>query len=307
MNKLKKIGLTALGTAMVATSASAGTVSVSGVTGMTYDHSSGVDTGNDWSMKTTMNFTGSAELDNGFNVSYFQNLVAGAIGNYNFKVDMGDAGTYAFYGDAGNNPIAALDDKTPSANEESWAVVSGVTAAHQGQSSANSHGYSVDLMDGMNLKLHLTPSGSAAAGSTEEYAIVYTGMENLEVGIAMGDNVATAGTEIENTNMYAIYTMGSMKIGLQKNESDSSAASGDTDFQAVGISYAISDDLSVSYNISTVDHEDTSKDDQDANGVSVSYTNGSVTIAGSMHQVDNVAGTAGSDRDGSELNVTFAF
>ena len=306
MNNLKKIGLTALGTAMVATSASAGSLSVSGVTGWTYASTSKTDTNNAFSMKTTMNFTGSAELDNGFNVSYFQNMTGGNIANYNFKVDMGDSGTYAFYGDAGNNPIAALDDKTPSANEESWAVLGTVTAAHDGQSSAGSHGYTVDIADGANLRLHFTPSGSATVESTTEAALVYTGMENLELGVAMGDNNTTA-SAVENTNLYAVYTMGSMTLGIQVNEMDAEAANGGKDFNAYGISYQINDDLAVSYNYSEVDYENTSLSTQEAQGISVSWTNGSATIAASTHQVDAAAGTAANDRSGAEVNLSFAF
>ena len=306
MNNLKKVGLTALGTALVATSASAGSLSVSGVTGWTYATTSKTDSNNEFAMKTTMNFTGSAELDNGFNVSYFQNLVGGAIGNYNFKVDMGDSGTYAYYGDAGNNPIAALDDKTPSANEESWANGGTVTAAHDGQGSAQSHGYTVDVADGLNLRAHFTPSSGSTVESTTEAALVYTGMDNLELGVAMGENNTTA-SAVDNTNLYAVYTMGSMKLGVQLNDMDAEAANGGKEFSAYGVSYAVSDDLSVSYNYSEVDFENTSLEGQEAQGISVSWTNGSATIAASTHQVDNAAGTGANDRSGTEVNLTFAF
>ncbi len=306
MNNLKKVGLTALGTALVATSASAGALSVSGVTGWTYTTTSKTDAGNEFAMKTTMNFSGSAELDNGFNVSYFQNFTGGNIANYNFKVDMGDSGTYAYYGDAGNNPIAALDDKTPSANEESWAVLGTVTAAHAGQASGQSHGYSVDIADGANLRLHFTPSAAGAAESTVEGALVYTGMDNLELGVAMGDN-NTSTSGVENTNLYAVYTMGSMKLGVQMNESDSEATNSDTEFLAYGVSYAVSDDLSVSYNYSEVDYENSSLEGQEATGISVSWTNGSATVAASTHQLENGAGTGANDRTGTEVNLTFAF
>ena len=41
--------------------------------------------------------------------------------------------------------------------------------------------------------------------------------------------------------------------------------------------------------------------------MSVSYTNGSVTLSASMNEVDNVAGAAATDNSGYEINFTFAF
>ena len=92
-----------------------------------------------------------------------------------------------------------------------------------------------------------------------------------------------------------------------KEAKDSEGANADSDFRAYGISYAVSDDLSVSYNVSTVEHENSSLEDQDASGMSVSYTNGSVTVSASMNEVDNVGGTAATDNSGYEINFVFAF
>ena len=69
------------------------------------------------------------------------------------------------------------------------------------------------------------------------------------------------------------------------------AANGDEEFMAWGISYAVSEDLSVSYNSSTIDYETASTDDQEAVGISASYTMGSMTLAGVLNKVDN-EGTA---------------
>ena len=131
-------------------------------------------------------------------------------------------------------------------------------------------------------------------------------MEGLEIGVAMGDN-NTSASAVENTNLYAVYTMGSMKLGIQANEQDAEAANAGTDFVAYGVSYAVSDDLSISYNYSEVDYENTALSTQEAQGISVSWTNGSATIAASTHQVDAAAGNAANDRAGTEVNLTFAF
>jgi len=71
--------------------------------------------------------------------------------------------------------------------------------------------------------------------------------------------------------------------------------------------HAVSDELSVSLGFSETEHENTSLVDQEAEAISFSYVSGGMTIGGSMHNVDNVAGTAATDNSGYELNVTFAF
>ena len=127
MNNLKKIGLTALGTALVTSSAFAGALDVTGTAGITYVGNSKVDNGGSkLSQKTTISFTGSADLDNGFTVSYYNNVSGAGMtaANSHFTLDMGDMGTlrYAGQGTVGNGAVGAWDDKTPAANEESWDI-----------------------------------------------------------------------------------------------------------------------------------------------------------------------------------------
>ena len=74
----------------------------------------------------------------------------------------------------------------------------------------------------------------------------------------------------------------------------------------MGVSYAVSDDLSVSINQSTIDFE-ASSNDQEATGVSFSYTSGGMTISGTHGTIDNVGGTATADNTGYEINFKFAF
>ena len=68
---IKKIGLTALAGSLVASSAFAGSVSVSGGASVALEHINGgaADNGKSFSMGNQLTFTGSGELDNGLNVS----------------------------------------------------------------------------------------------------------------------------------------------------------------------------------------------------------------------------------------------
>jgi len=309
MDKLKKVGLTALGTALVSTASYAGELSVSGAAAITFLGNDNGNTGNGWSASDTLTFSGSADLDNGMTVTLTHKIDGGLNDANTIGINTGGMGTISFYGQDGTGPIAGWDDMTPSANEESWALVQGtVTKAANGASADDSFAYTnSDLMDGLTLTVfHAPADGTTEVKSSTEYGVQYTGIDGLTVGFANGENNSTS-TSIDSTNMYITYAMDAFTVGVQDNSTDSDAANGDSDFRAYGISYAVSDNLSVSYNVSKVEHENTSLQDQDATGMSVSYTNGSVTVSASMNSVDNVAGAAATDNSGYEVNFVFAF
>ena len=69
---------------------------------------------------------------------------------------------------------------------------------------------------------------------------------------------------------------------------------------------AITDAFSVGYNVSTSDLGSASVD-QEATGISASYTSGGVSIGGMINTVDNVAYDAADDTEGYEFNISFAF
>ena len=121
MNNIKKIGLTALAGSLVAISAQAAEMTVSGATMLTYTSEDTTEvTGNPFGMKTNLSFTASGEV-NGYTVSYMQtskDQFAG-MSSARLSVDMGDMGTLAFDQGSGSG-LATIDDKTPTAAEEIW-------------------------------------------------------------------------------------------------------------------------------------------------------------------------------------------
>ena len=314
MNNLKKIGLTALGTALVSSSAFAGALDVTGTAGITYVGNSTQTNGDSkLSQKTTISFTGSADLDNGFTVSYYNNVSGEAMtaANSHFDVDMGDMGKLRFAGagTSGNGAVGAWDDKTPAANEESWDIKGGggETGPIAQQTTNDSLIYTnSSAIDGVTVMLNYKP-GEVTHDSTTGGGIKFTGVEGLDVGVAMEDNNTTDGAVVENTVAYIKYAMDAFTVGFQANETDSQTASADTEFEAWGVSYAVSEDISISYGSSTVEFEDTSLSDQEADAIGVSWTNGSMSVTASRHDIANVAGTATDDRDVTEVNLTFAF
>ena len=313
MNKMKKIGLTALAASLVSVSAQA--VDISGGSSLSYNGGNDGVQGNPWSMNDSLTFSWGGELDNGMTVdmSFLLDNSDGAASqifdNRTLAIGMGDAGTVTFWGQAGSGVVGSFDDRTPNAYEESW---NGADSPNQGHSTSNMF-YYTNALDAVTLHASYTPAGTSNHDASAELGLVVTAIDNLELYGAVGtDNGAS--NEVDNQIFGAKFTMGNATIGVQQNSADSAAANGDEDFLAWGISYAVSEDISVSYNSSQLDYETASIDDQEATGISASYTMGSMTLAGVLNKVDN-EGTAGAtganntnrNSETFEINLSFAF
>ena len=119
MNNVTKIGLTALAGSLVATSAFAGAMSVSGSAKVTYK-SMGEErsTGNPFSNSKGLTFSGSGELDNGFNVSTGYTMTNAGFSSSYVSLDMGDSGTLHLMNSTALAGIDKYDDMMPTAGEE---------------------------------------------------------------------------------------------------------------------------------------------------------------------------------------------
>ena len=320
MNNLKKVGLTALAGALVSVSANAADLSVTGGASITFSGEEKTTKGNGWTMNEGVTFAASAEQDNGWNISVTQvlnsddNNSTGGESVFDTRiltVDMGDTGVLTFAGSGGSSVLNAIDDVTPTAGEESWDDVQTGVADQipGGTGGANMFHYSnSSLMDGLTVSASYTPSnGDTEDESSSDYGIKFTGIDGLTIGAAAGEDNTVATASVDITNMYATYTMDAFSIGYQVSEADSETGSADKDFSAIGLSYAVSEDMSVSINTSTIEYEDATKSDHEALGISVSYTMGSMSVKANHNTVDNAGGTAATDRSGYALTLGFAF
>ena len=315
MNNLKKVGLTALAGALVSVSANAADLSVTGGASISFAGEEQTTKGNGWSMNDGITFTASGEMDNGWNITVTQIIdssdgAASAImDTRTLAIDMGDNGTLTFAGDGGSSVLDAKDDVTPNAGEEAWADVTGASAAPGGVAGNNMFHYSnSSLMDGMTIMAAYQPSnGTTDVESSSDYGVEYTGIDGLTVGAATGEDNSSATAGVETTTMYVTYAMDAFTVGYQTTEDDSETASSDVDFSAIGISYAVSEDVSISLNSSTHEYESASLTDQDATGISISYTMGSMTLKANHNKVDNLAGDSTKDRSGYAMSLGFTF
>ena len=309
MNNLKKVGLTALAGALASVSVNAADLSVTGTASINLYQEEGKDSANGWTMGDVISFSASQELDNGMTVTVNHALDDGVIDDRSVTVDGVMGGTFTFHGKDGSSVLGSKDDTTPTAGEEAWGDVTGATAALGGASSEDMMHYSnSSLMDGVTFAVAYVPSG----GTTEEessvdYGVEYTNDSGLTAGIAMGENNADADASIESSILYANMALDAFTVGLTISEADSETANADVDFQAFGVSFAATEELSLSINSSSHDFENTTLQDQDAIGVSISYVMGSMTLTANHNSVDNIAGTGADDRSGYNLNLAFAF
>ena len=178
-----------------------------------------------------------------------------------------------------------------------------------GHSGDNMFTYKSPDLSGATITVaYLNASDDVTDNSYVDFSIVAKPemVEGLEVGYGFGETEVTNGTAIDESAMYVKYTYGSVTVGYQVNEADGPAAANDLDFEALGISYAVTDDLTIGYSTSESDLASDS-DVQEATAIGASYTSGGITVAGSMNSVDNVGFDASADRDGYEFNVSFAF
>jgi outer membrane protein OmpU len=141
------------------------------------------------------------------------------------------------------------------------------------------------LMDGLSITAAYVPSnGATEVESSSDFAVKYTGIDGLTIGAGQGEDKGAA-THVDSDVLYANYTFDAFSVGYTASEADSTATNADKEMTAIGISYAVSEDLSVSYNMSEIEFENATLSDQEATGISVSYTMGSLSIKANHNTV----------------------
>ena len=327
MNTIKKIGLTALAGSLVATSVFAGEMAVTGSAGIGLANQDKLTKGNGFSMYDEVNFNGSGEMDNGFTVAVSMQLdssetTTGNMDNRSVTVGMGDMGTITFSGHGGSSAFSAVDDVTPSAYGEAWDILSTTTSggvaletsvaklgAIGGTATDNMLSYNnSSLVDGLSVTASYVPSNATQKESIVSLAVAYTGVEGLTVGYAQDDNGLAGTSAIDYDTMYVKYAYGPITAGYQKSNQDANGVTNDDVFTAMGVTYAVSDSLSIGYTVSEYD-DDNNTADEESTSINFSYTMGSMTLAGAHVTVDNQGADSAAinDTSGYALDLSFAF
>ena len=320
MNNLKKIGLTALAGSLVATSvAYAGELAVTGSAGMNLKNYGNSQTGKSVSMANSVYFKGGGETDAGLNVNVSFELDPGAANNSsngfdNHFVSVGNdtLGTLTLHGHGGANSASALDttaagdlwDNTLMSTVATPAL--GRNAPFSSTSGNNLMVYSLPTMiDGLAVAGSYQAANTTGTGSTA-YGLTYTGLEGLSVSYGAGESEDVAGAAADQNIYKASYVYGSVTAGVSYNDYESSTNTEDQTVTAFGLSYTVSDQISVSYGEETIDRAD-KHEDMEVAGVSVSYTTGGMTASVSQNEAKSSEHTANMDKEMWNIGLSFAF
>ena len=319
---IKKIGLTALAGSLVATSAYAMDMSVTGGASFEVQHVNGgaANSGKAWSMGNSVTFTGSGETDGGLTVTASFELDQGAeagsgaskgpFDSHGLTVGNDAFGTLTFQGHGGAAAQSAVDDM---ATGDIWDNGMGHAGAPTSSSSNNMLGYKLPtLVDGLAVNVSYVPHTTTQYEDTMDFALAYTGVEGLTIGYASGENKTTKGSEADVSTYYVSYAFGPLTVAYANTEYDSEAttSTADVDFTGYSVAYTVTDEISVAYKVSDTSTPNDSTDaDQEVNGVTASYTAGGMTISGKMVNGGNMACStlASADKTMWELATSFEF
>jgi len=303
MNNIKKIGLTALAGSLIASSVNAAEMTASAGASLTWTGGNPESDGNALTMGNSVTFSGSGTMDNGVTVSVSYELDDDVMDDYSLSLGLGDgAGTLSFHGSGGAGGLSAYDDVMPTAYAEVWdntdADDNGVVGTMK---STNNTVYTNSYGD-FGISGEWSKNAAGDSGSDSSVVVTYSGIEGFEIGGGVGSD----GNTSDQDTQYIKYTMGGITVGYQKSEIDYDASgTADEDRDHIAVSFAVNENLSISYGQSDVSMGTAT--DEESNGISFSYTMGSMSFGGAMNNTDNVAGVSGTNDEVTELNVAFSF
>jgi outer membrane protein OmpU len=211
--------------------------------------------------------------------------------------------------------MGSWDDVVPHAYEEPWAMTAEASDdVVNGVGGNNLMRWDSPSISGASVHVAYQDAaqttGPATASTYADFGIKISPemVDGLELGYAEGSYDTSATLSTDESTMYVKYTFGSISVGYQTSEINAGTSATTDETVGMGISYAVSDDFSISYGTHSVDYGDLTSD-QESTGFSASYTMGGMTIAGAVNSTDNVGGstTAANDKDSYELNLSFAF
>ena len=179
MNKLKKIGLTALAASLVTTSAFAGEMSVAGSASMGVKNTTGTadpSSGKSWTMGNQLTFSGGGELDNGLNVSLSfvldqaddstTGLANSPFDGHSVTISSDALGTLKFSGEGGSSAQSAMDT---TAAGDIWNNGLGMASVSAAAAGNNSLFYTLPaMMDGVAITASMSP-GRASQDTHTSY------------------------------------------------------------------------------------------------------------------------------------------
>jgi outer membrane protein OmpU len=322
MNKFKKIGVSALAGSLVAFTANAGEMTVSGGASIGVEHVNGgaASSGKSFYMGNQLTFSGGGELDNGMNVSLSFVIDQGddetdtstqsgnsPFDNHSVSIGMDGLGTMTFHGEGGSAAVAAMDGSAAGDMWDNFQVAADERKSGKGSNDMITYALP-SLMDGLALNASYTPNGDGGADSSTSWSATYTGVEGLTLAYGAGeDNTAT--TTADATAWKVSYAYGPVTATITDLEYDHETATSDRDMESMGISYTLTDEISLSYGTEEVTDGSASSEVAEFSGFGVSYTAGGMTLTAKSQEAENISYStaATEDRELWVVGASFAF
>ena len=331
MNKLTKIGVSALcGSLASVAAANAGALDVTGGATATYVSLDGEVVGNPLGMASGMTFTGNGELDNG---STFTLTIA----HTNKSAYTGSAialttptlGTFT-YDEGGGTGLDRIDDMMPTAWEETTGTGLGTgirTVAGAGGNADVEWNVAslgtIGLPEGMNVYGSFAPRPGGGQKNTNkafggdsgkvngwgwDVVLTHSGLMdglNIFAGYSDIDQTADVGDRKQEAFGFT-YAIGGATLGWQTSKDDNAGAAEYYENTAYGVSFAVNDNLSISYGLHQSDRSSTSVE-AEAESIQASYTVGGASVKFAETSVDNQNYVSGTNREGRTVALTLAF
>jgi len=339
MNKLTKIGVSALAGSLVAFAANAGELSVSGSANLTYTTetngpaaSSANNIGNKWGHDSDLVFNGSGDM-NGYTVSFYAAIDAGggAYASNQISLDMGDMGAITFDQGVGGNGASSIDDKTPTAFEESWDGVGTTNAGYDGLTGSTNvfkytntvAGFGINAAYDAEIDDARTAGGANSSNGTtnvdgSNWSVALTNatlIDGLDFGVGYSStdvkDGTTTTTDKEVVLGYANYTVGPVVLGVTMGESSGGVVGHDSHtVEGYGIAFNVNENLSLSYNNNEVTYNRTSGNtdlSQEREGIAIAYTMGAASIKVQNNDSSGSSTSATTTEERTEVNLSLAF
>jgi len=329
MNNIKKIGLTALAASLVSTSAFAGEMAVTGSAALNWENYSGFGSkaagGKSFSMGNQLTFTGSGELDNGMNVALSfvldqgddstTGLANSPFDSHSLSISSDVMGTLKFHGEGGDSAQNAVGD-TAAGNIWDNFDGKGGTTLFESRAGNNIMHYTLpSMVDGLTLAASYTPAAGTDS-SDSAYALTYAGIDGLSISYGRGSNDGQAAgsggatADHDTTSIKASYAYGPVTVAMSDHSNDNNTVTSDQEARSYKISYTVSDALSVSYGMESLDSNGAAEtSDAEYTKFSGSYTSGGMTVSANYQEADNTNYTTATAEDIEYygLSLSFAF
>ena len=312
MDKLRKVGLTALAGTFAIGSAQALEMSASGSAGFTYSSKDSDEvTGERFSFGDSITLSGSGETDMGWTVTASYELDDGnsPFDDQTVAIDTGN-GTFKIQTAASSG---GHHDLVPNSyGSASYSLSNGVgseTGKHVADGGTGTTDVSYHNADIAGLGVVINASPGATGGTDVVVKLKKADLvDGLTVAVSRGDiNPSDPNNEQTELTLSASYAVGGLTLGYTNYNTEFSAAgSADTEATHMGASFAVNDDLSVSVDRSTSDR-DTQANDEETTSYQVSYTVGSMKVKAHLTKADNVGYSSTSTDENKAVAVSFSF